>query len=502
MRSLRLKNFRSFNDTGRNELRPINILVGSNSSGKSSYLRFFPLLRQTVETSTRSPLLWYGGMLDFGDFSKTLRRGSSPATIGYEFEVDINQWRMRAPWRKKTSFNARLNIGVTLQHSEQTYVSKLEVSSSGDICVLEFSDAGVLSKFLSNGEDIIQYLGKELPSTVLSKFFPIVGPESFLEFSSKIAPLDQALASLLEPLAHNRTSDRTLLSYARRLSYGDDVSIFNSLKELNLRHLQEASIEEKLRKMKSLLFARDLGELLYAANQNLIRFASGINYLGPFRKDPERYYRQQELAVGQIEPHGENLAMFLKSLSSSEIADLSGFMQAHLGFGVSIQIEGNHVSVLVDEGKDRSFNLIDMGYGLSQVLPVIAQCWSTMNRGRRSPVRENVATVLAVEQPELHLHPSHQSRLADMFAAVVKNHQTLLKGDRKTRELPFFIVIETHSEALINRFGELIEQKNLDAEDVAVLLFSKEKSGDTIIKTSEYSEDGTLMNWPIGFFSP
>ena len=54
MRSIRLKNFRSFEDTGRIELKPITILVGANSSGKSSFLRFFPLLRQTVEAMTRA----------------------------------------------------------------------------------------------------------------------------------------------------------------------------------------------------------------------------------------------------------------------------------------------------------------------------------------------------------------------------------------------------------------------------------------------------------------
>src|SRR4051812_6034609 len=91
MRSIRLTNFRSLLDTLRIELRPITVLVGANSSGKSSFLRFFPLLRQTVENPTESPLLWYtdSGYVDFGDFSQALRRGAEPRTMTVELESQI-----------------------------------------------------------------------------------------------------------------------------------------------------------------------------------------------------------------------------------------------------------------------------------------------------------------------------------------------------------------------------------------------------------------------------
>lgn len=70
LRSLRLQNFRSLRDTDDVELRPIVLLVGANSSGKSSFLRFFPLLKQTAQTNSRSPLLWFDqdqGLVERGD---------------------------------------------------------------------------------------------------------------------------------------------------------------------------------------------------------------------------------------------------------------------------------------------------------------------------------------------------------------------------------------------------------------------------------------------------
>src|SRR5262249_27072920 len=87
MRSIRLTNFRSIPDTGRIELRPITLVVGANTSGKSSFLRFFPLLRQTVETQTPSPLLWYGTYVDFGDFSQAVCHAADPKEMVAEFDL-------------------------------------------------------------------------------------------------------------------------------------------------------------------------------------------------------------------------------------------------------------------------------------------------------------------------------------------------------------------------------------------------------------------------------
>lgn len=59
-------------------VRPVNILVGKNSCGKSTFLRTYPLLRQSIEGDTRTPILWYagyGGYVDFGDFKTSVRDG-------------------------------------------------------------------------------------------------------------------------------------------------------------------------------------------------------------------------------------------------------------------------------------------------------------------------------------------------------------------------------------------------------------------------------------------
>ena len=65
MDAVRLRNFRGLADSGMIILKPITLLVGANISGKSSFLRMFPLFKQSVSAKTSGPLLWYGNEVDF-----------------------------------------------------------------------------------------------------------------------------------------------------------------------------------------------------------------------------------------------------------------------------------------------------------------------------------------------------------------------------------------------------------------------------------------------------
>jgi AAA15 family ATPase/GTPase len=78
MEAIRIKNLRSLTDTGSIDLKNINLLVGQNSSGKSTFLRTFPLIRQSILRDTRGPILWYDETLvDFGSYEETKNRFST-----------------------------------------------------------------------------------------------------------------------------------------------------------------------------------------------------------------------------------------------------------------------------------------------------------------------------------------------------------------------------------------------------------------------------------------
>ena len=60
MKAVQIQNLRGLTDTGEIPLKLINVLVGANSSGKSTFLRLFPLLKQGFGARKSGPILWYG----------------------------------------------------------------------------------------------------------------------------------------------------------------------------------------------------------------------------------------------------------------------------------------------------------------------------------------------------------------------------------------------------------------------------------------------------------
>ncbi|KJV07013.1 hypothetical protein VZ95_20365 [Elstera litoralis] len=142
-------------------------------------------------------------------------------------------------------------------------------------------------------------------------------------------------------------------------------------------------------------------------------------------------------------------------------------------------------------------NVVDTGFGISQMLPILSLIWlSGMSRSARAgaSTRWTITPVL-VEQPELHLHPAYQARLADAFVEAFQGENDDVR-----------FVIETHSEALLNRFGDLVVDGAIEPDDIQILVFddgnlSGDKSGGVNISIAKFDEEGRLINWPFGFFN-
>ena len=170
-----------------------------------------------------------------------------------------------------------------------------------------------------------------------------------------------------------------------------------------------------------------------------------------------------------------------------------------LGFQVRATREGGHAKLLVKEaGSSSETNLADTGFGYSQVLPIILQLWKSERDAKRMSARKAVGRqqIVAIEQPELHLHPHFQALLADVLAVSVKASKTV--GS------PLSIILETHSEHLVNRLGALVEKGKLSPSDIGVYLVDREESGQTTrVQHASFSKQGTLTDpWPFGFFAP
>ena len=86
MDSIRVKNFRSIVDSNDIQLNAINILLGENSSGKSSFIRLFPMFKESTQHELRGPLLWFDEHYEYGNFSNAVSRSASDNVIGFTFK--------------------------------------------------------------------------------------------------------------------------------------------------------------------------------------------------------------------------------------------------------------------------------------------------------------------------------------------------------------------------------------------------------------------------------
>lgn len=193
--------------------------------------------------------------------------------------------------------------------------------------------------------------------------------------------------------------------------------------------------------------------------------------------------------------------MFFNGLTNDAFEDFNNHWLLPI-FKFELQLRpsgGGHVELLVIEENKPKRNLIDVGFGYTQILPILTIIWKAImvDCVNTDETDDFCKThIIAIEQPELHLHPRFQGMFVDMLDKVI---QICHKEDKDVR-----IIIETHSEVIINRLGVKVmdEKSYIKAKDVNVLLFNAKAEGfDTDVVSSTYDDEGYLTNWPFGFFS-
>lgn len=224
------------------------------------------------------------------------------------------------------------------------------------------------------------------------------------------------------------------------------------------------------------------------------RQLANIRYITPLRASAERYYRLQGLSIEEIDPQGQNIAMFLHNLSISEKENFGSWMQKFFGVEVTTQPSQGHVSLYLKdrESEQLGYNLADTGFGFSQMLPILVQLWS-IGAKKRGGLQTLTPIIFAIEQPELHLHPKLQAKLSDVFINSITAARKIGVDLR--------LVIETHSEQIVSTLGIRIAQGAAQPRDVNVVLFEKESmERPTSVREAEFSKEGVLSSWPYGFF--
>lgn len=513
---IRIQNLRSLKDTGYINLRPVNILVGANSSGKSTFLRAFLLLAQSVTKRLRGPIAWFDdSLVDFGDFETSKNRNTTPdETIVFSFKlVNIQTFRtqmLRVFRRLNSSFqNAIQNITVNIFYdsdSKGTYVPKVTLLFESTSVEFSLADRNSQLKMKINGKEnnTISYIWRQGLDMGLLPMLQINPSNDFqsVSVSSLEAALIDKTLGVLKKVCGKRFSHIHRLSPILSMWTIDKSEFLNKVKSFNeIKSLQDNAQNWTVDTPIFLeLYNGILGLFIYSIwpsiSFDLANYFENCDYVAPLRAEAKRYYRNQGLQVNRIDSFGRNLSEFIDSLTETQRTSYNDFVKKVLGIRIIVRNSTGHQTINLRDG-DNEYNIADVGFGYSQILPIITKLWFVQERNRFNSLdyyRQPIVTSL-IEQPELHLHPALQAKLAD---AILKAATMTDSIHNRT-----IFIVESHSPTFINRIGRRIRESNVALDDVNILIFNKDKeTGNSTVEVTQFNERGQIENWPYGFFDP
>lgn len=494
MVSFSVKNIKAFSDSGEVQLKPITLLVGKNSCGKSSLLRFPAVLSQTANSDDRSqPISLNGNYLDYGNFEDVVhnKMGSLFSfSLSYNFDITGNS-------QISTALN---KIVVRTRKEEKKLIEKVTV----DVTVKRVGRSIKVKTFQAYvGNKLLSELRWDDNNKNYILNLCLIYDEGELKTISESIRLDNSDVSFMNffPLYED--------SYLSSIVRSNNMSInHDSIQKLLFLSLRDRFITEKDKKLSddelrflfiNRAFSYSADIIRYFYDLFTLEFRNYVAYIGPFRKNPDRIYRFSETARNNVGPKGENIGDFIfqayqnqvnQKKTSGIFDDISTWLYKYYGYHLEIHDVGNNYFQLILNNDRISSNIIDVGYGISQVLPIISEIALMARAGKRkrfSPIND----ILLVEQPELHLHPAAQANLAELFTLCVTSNENAR------------IVIETHSEHLISKLQVLIADKDckLTNDMVQILYVDQDDGKDAFIEEMVIKENGKFANeWPSGFF--
>ena len=430
--NVQLANFKSWDDTVSIRLAPITVFFGRNSSGKSSLLQAFLMMKQTAESLDPRQVLDLGGS---------------------ESYADLGTYR-----------------DIVQDHDERQHVRLRFSWTVADVVHLrQVGNRPLSTDAFSFLAEVGQETGKsqQLPEIVVYEMKYDIGRQ---DRSVGLVRKDRGEFELeTRGLTITRRRGRPSILPGPVKCYGFPDAVYNAYQ--NADFLADLSLR--------------FDELM-----------SGISYVGPLRERPQRSYQWRGSSPASVGPRGENTvaAILAARRQNRKVGREStpgrpyrsfetnlGFWLHRLGvidkFVVEEIAPGTdlyELRVTVSGGTTR-VSVTDVGFGVSQVLPVLVQVFYAPS-----------GSSIILEQPEIHLHPAAQSELGDVLIAALEDREVQL-------------LVETHSEHLLRRLQRRVAEGRISHDDIA-LYFVESKNGRSEIRQLIVDQYGNIVNWPSDFF--
>ncbi len=540
--ALRIGNFKAFAEVQRIPVRPLTLIYGANSSGKSSVLHSMILARHAQETGDLDVHRTNvgGESVDLGGFRQYVHKREVNRRVEWAADLETSAFKGRlaelfAPVKQITVL---LNIGIGLDDQDhplpesipEIHTYELLADSQSLLRMSRRRDGKLQLDRLDHEHPVFREVIKAL--VLLSTTTETIHLEDF-------EGLDEAIAGLVpEVVAKSTQFLPDGLAESNAFIPGGQARLFT---------ISKARRKEELSAAVRSFLPRKIDEILKGVGQAVAGELSRLRYLGPLRSYPPRHLafsqhhdpnwyagggyawdvirrdasvREQVnkwlSAPDRLQTPYELILRDLVGIDQLEDPLLEGLEQIELDIepdyddsptptgaypvvkdpeaeAVKIRdlirtsdIDKLNELIMIDRRSNTVVSHRDVGIGVSQVLPILVGAYASRNQ------------IVAIEQPEIHLHPALQADLGDVFI------QSAL-GPGRNRFL-----IETHSEHLLLRVMRRMRETSNDElpegvppitpKDVCVL-FVQPKGTSSAVRHLELDEEGQLLDaWPGGFF--
>lgn len=462
IKSIRLQNFKGFKDA-KLELRPLTVILGPNSAGKSSFGQALVALSKShLRDRNRTLNLMFGedSPVEFGRYSDLVHAGCEGHSVKIELGLE--------------SGTLKLGFGEGDQRKKIRELDLVDIELGGD-----------------EGKLAIVGIVNESSPDATSKVI-------------KTSLTKGAYEDYREATSFKRETEKNWTISSKR-EVEQYRLVFDGLNIEGLYRLTGTPIDPNV------IFNQ-------VPFQDAASLLEKVLYLRPDRTAPLRKYQDVPSSAGpEIDDRGSGATWYVHEFGGTLYADTFTFPRptsdptdaqniinevaktkketktlreavstwlVHLGLAESFETRmingGRAIEVLVTPpGQKNARSLIDVGFGVSQVLPILVKGLSVKESG-----------LFVVEQPEAQLHPKPQAELADFFCSMIKCGRNVL--------------VETHSEALFHRLRILADMDDDLSQNIAIY-FIDEPSVDTdgIVRCSQPRKislkPGDEFKWPTGF---
>jgi predicted ATPase len=529
LKSLALVGFKSHDEETVFDLHGIDLLVGANSSGKSTVIQSLLLLKQSLDSS-----LGYAGIrtrgkyIDLGSPSSIINRresGHGKASVSFQVmgqrglgiklsfsaadnkmlldELSFDELKFhREPdslsWFSSADRQVRIEMrGLTV--TEEQHIGHGAVSSAKQFEITKKFEPKLAEIFTAYVENVQKRSTEErdaksqaLAHIANLEWGELQGNILFLPTGGSVKELDIELATSLEQLGRLGAISPSLLFCLSVASHFDHTAAdcYTVVEEL----IAATSVDPASR------FIKEERGITTSINIALNSVANSVQHVGPLRTPPEKVYpyahcsQFSELVAGSAEylgflheNAGSNSALPLPDgKTTSVVSTVNGWLR-HLGIAECMRteevVDAGYLLRIVPVGGRFTASFAgdtprNVGMGFTQLLPIII-----------SIALAKQHSVILIEQPEVHLHPSVCIKFGELLCAAAGAGVVL--------------IVETHSEHIVNGVRLGVAQGCIRPDFISINFFETIEVDGVIgsrCQKLKIDDLGYFDAWPRGFF--